>query len=486
MKRDANDILREEGPDRLRVAHDDARQFNGGQEENIIELDGVKAPSIAPTLSHEIVTEDSVAFQFVEEHASELRYCHSTGAWFRWDGTIWRKDEKHLAFHWARILVRQLVQNERPKIKAIASKTGFAAGVEKFAQRDPAVAVTADYWDQNEWLLGTPAGTVDLRTGRLRSSDSRDGITKSTLIAPGVTGSPLWLKFLNETTVGDQELMRFLQQWLGYCLTGSIREHALIFVYGSGGNGKSVFLNTTTKILGDYAATAAMETFTASKGDRHPTDLAMLHGARLVTASETEQGNSWAEARIKALTGGDRIAARFMRQDFFQYNPQFKLTIIGNHKPMLRNVDEAMRRRMNMLPFLVKPSAVDRQLEQKLLAEAPGILQWMIEGCLDWQSNGLIRPEIVKVATDDYFSEQDVFGQWIEDCCELKHGGYPAIWDRSSDLFASWADYARKAGEEPGSQKSFANELKKRGFGKHRDGGARGFKFIRLKPQVVQ
>jgi putative DNA primase/helicase len=150
---------------------------------------------------------------------------------------------------------------------------------------------------------------------------------------------------------------------------------------------------------------------------------------------------------------------------------------------VLRSVDEAMRRRMNMVPFLVKPAVIDRQLEEKLLAEAPGILQWMIEGCLDWQANGLVRPEIVKAATDDYFSEQDVFGQWIEDCCEVKLGG-DRFWDRSSDLFASWMDYARKAGEEPGTQKSFANDLRKRGFLKHRDGSARGFKFIRLRPEA--
>ena len=441
--------------------------------------------SLLRAANADIVTEDSVATRFVEERGKELRYCHSSGAWFRWDGNIWRKDEKHLAFHWARILVRDLVRNDDAKVKAIASKTGFAGGVEKFAQRDPAVAVTAEYWDQDQWLLGTPAGTVDLRMGKLRPSDPKDGITKSTLVAPAETGCPAWLKFLNEATGGDQELIRFLQQWLGYCLTGSIREHALIFVYGPGGNGKTVFLETTTKILGDYATTAAMETFTASKSDRHPTDLAMLRGARLVTASETEQGQAWAEARIKTLTGGDRVTARFMRQDFFQYDPQFKLTIIGNHNAVLRNVDEAMRRRLNMVPFLVKPAVIDRQLEEKLLAEAPGILHWMIEGCLDWQANGLVRPEIVQAATDDYFSEQDVFGQWIEDCCEVRFGNHPFIWDRSGDLFASWAEYARKAGEESGTQKSFANDLRKRGFAKYRDGAARGFKFIRLKSQTA-
>src|SRR5262249_23653203 len=157
----------------------------------------------------------------------------------------------------------------------------------------------------------------------------QDGITRVTSVAPSDGGCPLWLKFLNEATGNDEDLIRFLRQWCGYCLTGVVIEHALLFVYGDGGNGKSVFLNVVTSILEDYAATSAMETFTASNSDRHPTDLAMLRGARLVTASETEAGKEWAEARIKQMTGGDPITARFMRQDFFTYMPEFKLTIIG-------------------------------------------------------------------------------------------------------------------------------------------------------------
>jgi putative DNA primase/helicase len=211
----------------------------------------------------------------------------------------------------------------------------------------------------------------------------------------------------------------------------------------------------------------------------------MLRGARLVTSSETEQGRAWAESRLKAMTGADRISARFMRQDLFEFDPTFKLTIIGNHKPVLHNVDDAMRRRLNMVPFLVKPNVVDHDLEAKLLAEAPGILQWIIEGCLDWQTNGLVRPDIVKAATNDYFSEQDSFGQWLEESCEVRLGGSPMIWDRSGDLFASWSVYSKKAGEEPGTQKSFASELGNRGFLKYSDGKARGFKFIRLRPEAT-
>ena len=180
--------------------------------------------------NNDIVTEDFAALEFVAERGSTLRYCHSTGAWFCWNGNIWSRDEKYVAFHWAREMIRKLVQDESPRIRAISSKVSFCAGVEKFSQRDPAVAVTIDNWDHDEWLLGTPAGTIDLRTGKLRPSDPKDGITKTTPVSPpDDSGCPLWLKFLNETTDGDQELIRFLQQWMGYCLTGSIREHAFVF-----------------------------------------------------------------------------------------------------------------------------------------------------------------------------------------------------------------------------------------------------------------
>ena len=198
-------------------------------------------------------------------------------------------------------------------------------------------------------------------------------ITKLTAVAPAVTSDcPQWLAFLNQATAGDAALVGFIKWWFGYCLTGETREHALLFLYGPGGNGKSVLLNTVADILGSYATTAAMDTFTASHGDRHPTDLAMLRGAQLVMTTETEEGRAWAEARIKALTAGDLITARFMRRDFFTYVPTFKLAISGNHKPTLRNVDDAARRRFNIAPFTNRPARPDKLPPKKLKVEWPG------------------------------------------------------------------------------------------------------------------
>ena len=297
---------------------------------------------------------------------------------------------------------------------------------------------------------------------------------------------PLWLTFLDQVTKSDAGLIRFLKQWCGYCLTGDTREHALLFAHGPGNNGKGVFLNIVRAIMGEYARNAAMDTFTASQSDKHPTDLAMLRGARMVTASETEEGRAWAEARIKQMTGGDPITARFMRMDFFEFQPQFKLTIIGNHKPVLRNVDDAARRRFNMAPFLYKPPAKDMELEAKLLKEAPEILRWMIEGCLDWQKNGLIRPNVVVQATAEYFSEQDIVNQWVEDCCLL--GATQS--DTLAVLFKSWSDYALANGEKPGTTKWFNQTLSRLACKSVKstpgNRGKRGFKGVGIRPVVTK
>jgi putative DNA primase/helicase len=432
---------------------------------------------------NDIVTEDSAAVEFVERHGDALRFCHSTGAWFRFNGVTWQRDQTGIAFQWARELARQLAENQDERKRFITHKTAFASGVERFAKVDPKIAVIIDYWDADPWLLGTPGGTVDLRTGLLRDSRQDDGITKSTAVAPLQEDCPRWLRFLVETTGDDGELIRFLQQWCGYSLTGSTREHALVFVYGPGGNGKSVFLNVVASILKDYGTTAAMDTFNASHGDRHPTDLAMLRGSRLVTASETEEGRAWAESRIKQMTGGDRISARFMRQDFFEFTPQFKLMIVGNHKPVLRNVDDAARRRFLIVPFERKPETPDRELEQKLMREAPGILRWMIDGCLDWQTNGLAKPASVLAATEEYFSDQDLFAHWLAEECACEPGNMDKS-ETSAGLFKSWKDFAISAGHASGTRQSFADQMARHGFRYYRGRKTREFFGITLKPRA--
>jgi putative DNA primase/helicase len=241
--------------------------------------------------------------------------------------------------------------NKAKTASAIASaKTVYA--VERLARSDRRLAATVDQWDADPWQLNTPDRVVDLQTGRARPHIPEDYFTKITAVGPR-GDCPRFLAFLDRITGGDSELVAYIRRVLGYGLTGLTREHALFFGYGTGANGKSVLLSTVAGILGEYHKTAPIETFTASNADRHPTDLAGLRGARLVSASETEEGRRWAESRIKQLTGGDTVAARFMRQDFFEYRPAFKLIIAGNHKPSLRSVDEAIRRRFHLIPFAV-------------------------------------------------------------------------------------------------------------------------------------
>ena len=366
-----------------------------------------------------------------------------------------------------------------------AGKAAFASGVERLAQSHRTLAVTSEIWDSDPWLLGTPGGTVDLRTGELRPASREDYITKVTSVTPAeVPDCPLWLQFLEEACAQDRGFIRFLRQWYGYSLTGTISEHAILFVHGPGGNGKSVLMATMAGIMADYCTVAAMDTFVATSGDRHPTDLAALMGARMVWTAETEEGRAWSEVRIKQLTGGDRIAARFMRQDFFEFTPQFKLSVIGNHQPELRQVDDAARRRINMAPFVHKPPNPDKQLVEKLRAEYPAILRWMIEGCLDWEKNSLIRPAVVQAITDAYFSEQDMMGQWLDDQCERTDAdGLPAK-DTFNSLMTSWRNFLKAHGEEPKSSKGFSMAMTRRGFTPIRSEYGivgRGFRGIRVK-----
>lgn len=423
------------------------------------------AEKVTPIVDlHADVTEKFVAEDWLRHHHGAWRFDHTASAWFNFTGNVWEKDETRLALH----SMSEMAKTHANRSKSVG-KSGFCRGAETLAQADPRVSCTNKVWDTDDYLIATPGGTVDLRTGKLRAARPGDFITKVTAAAPERAVPSLWLKFLNEATGGDAEVERYLRQMMGYALTGDTSAHALFFVHGAGKNGKSVFLTTVTNVLGSYATTSAMDTFTKSAGDKHPTELARLNGARLVTASETEEGRTWAEARVKQLTGGDRIAARFMARDFFEFTPKFKLVIVGNHQPSLHAVDPATRRRFNIIPFDHTPAAPDPELTDKLKAEYGGILQWMIEGCLDWQQNGLVRPQVVIDATESYFDQQDLVGQWVSERCEIGKGR----WDTPGKLFSSWAQFTRAAGEEPGTAKAFGEVLERRGFRRAKSGGVR-------------
>jgi putative DNA primase/helicase len=306
-------------------------------------------------------SDDALALRFTAQHGNNLRYTAALGRWSEWDGKRWKPDETCHIFDLARRVCREASSNCPPRLAVRIASAATVAAVERLARSDRQHAATVEQWDSDPWLLNTPDGVVDLRTGAIRPALRQDYCTKITAVSSS-GDCPLWHSFLARITNGDAELQTFMQRMAGYSLTGITHEHALFFLYGTGANGKSVFINSISGVMGDYAKTAPIETFIASASERHPTDLAGLRGARLITAVEIEDGRRWAESKLKTLTGGDRIAARFMRQDFFEFTPQFKLLIVGNHKPGLDTVDEAMRRRFNLLPFTVTIPVAERDL----------------------------------------------------------------------------------------------------------------------------
>ena len=434
-------------------------------------------PDTAPAFS-----EEALALVFAERHAADRRYVAAWNKWFRFDGKQWTVDETRETWSLARKLCREVACgiSKPERAKAIANAKTRAAVV-SLAGEDRRLAATIDQWDADPWLLNTPEGVIDLRSGEMRPHAVTDYMTKTTAVAPDASCQiPLWSKFLDRVTDRDKRLQAYLARMCGYSLTGVTTEHAMFFLHGDGANGKGVFMNTIAHIAGDYHRTAPIETFTATNNEQHPTELAMLRGARMVTATETEDGRRWAESRIKTLTGGDRIAARFMRQDFFEYTPQFKLVISGNHKPGLRSVDEAIRRRVNLLPFTVtipKPDR-DKELTNKLRAEAPGILAWMIAGCLEWQETGLAPPEVVIEATNAYLEDEDTIKQWVDDVCIVGKDQ----WASTDDLFGSWQDWAERHGEYVIPSRRFVQRLEALGFERHRPNQMRGFRGLGLPP----
>jgi putative DNA primase/helicase len=426
-------------------------------------------------------TDEALALRFAEQHAGRLRYVEVWGRWLTWDGTRWQFDDTLAAYDLVRATCRiASAECNRENVATTLASAKTVAAVERLARSDRRLAATVDQWDVDSWLLNTPGGIVDLRSGKKFAHRADAYMTKITAVAPQEGPTPVWEAFLRRVTGGDDKLVPFLRRMAGYSLTGSTQAHALFFIHGAGANGKSTFINTLIGCLGEYHRTAPIETFIASAQDRHPTDLAGLKGARLVTAVETEESRGWNESKIKTLTGGDKIAARLMRQDFFEFVPQFKLLFAGNHKPRLQSVDEAIRRRIHLIPFTVTipPAERDEALGERLRAEWPGILAWAIAGCLEWQEHGLAPPEAVTAATGSYFEAEDAIAAWIDERCHRR----PNAWESSSRLFSSWRAWADKVGESAGSMKRFVQCLENRGFKWRRQANGRGFDGLALLP----
>lgn len=431
-------------------------------------------------------SDSSLAGIFTATFGNELKYVAAWGKWFWWDQHHWVHDNILHAYDMARTVCNEQSirleewlsgEGKSPGPAKMVASAKTIASVEKISRSDRLHRATTSQWDADQFLLNTPAGEINLADGQMATHDKEHYMSKITSVSPG-GDCPRWFSFLKQVCDGGEELISFLQRVVGYALTGSTQDHALFFLYGTGRNGKSTFLNVIYEMVGDYAASAPLEAFTeGAKGGGHPTDLAGLQGARLVTAVETEEGKRWAESRIKALTGGDPITARFMRQDFFTYTPQFKLIVTGNHKPQLRGVDEAMKRRIHLIPFnfTIPPREVDYELPKKLRYEMSGILSWAIEGCTEWQKRGLSPPACVSEATEEYFQDEDMVGRWIEECCTKEVKTAQA---KSGALYESWSAWCGEAGERSRSKKYLTQQLVERGYKVEKSGGQRWFRGI--------
>lgn len=409
-----------------------------------------------------LATEQSFAALFVAEHAHRLRYDVDRAEFRRWDGRRWAIDTLGETMHEIGLHCARMSDDATEASARRNRRWGTVAGVAQYVRHSPAIAVRGDAFDADPWLLGVTNGIVDLRTGTLLPHDPARMISRQcrVALAPSGVRPRRFMRALLQIFRGRRAMVRYMQRLFGYVLVGARPEHVIVFFFGGGGNGKSTVVETITWLLGDYAATAAMSTFEEQQGERHPTELARLAGVRLVTASENSRARRLAVELLKRLTGGDRIAARFMRADYFEFLPQFLPILVGNQKPRLPAVDDGIARRLHFVHFDVRLARPDSALPDALRAEGDAILRWMVDGCRAWQRGGLRPPPDVVAATRAYLDTQDLVGQFVEERCVVDPGGGVLL----AELVAAFAVWARALGAPELSGRALADDLDGRGY----------------------
>jgi putative DNA primase/helicase len=428
----------------------------------------------------ESMTDAAHAERFAEAYGLDLRFDHRRGTYLVYRAPLWRPDADghvyRLAIDFARARQAQALQIPDRKLREqvvqhfIRAESKAAldrlVGLAKF---QPPIADTGA-WDVNPLLLGAPNGVIDLRTGKLRPGDPADRITMSVRVPydPDAT-APRWQRFVSEILSGDDELVSFIHRYVGYGLTGLTSEQLLALFYGRGTNGKTTFLNSLTFVFGDYAHNMPFSTIELKQRASIPNDLAALDRKRFVTASETNDGTRLNEARIKALTGCDSITARFLHSEWFTFQPVAKFVLAVNHKPTVTDDSLGFWRRIRLVPFLRMFSGTDRDptLEEHFrTVEAPGILRWAVEGCLEWQAQGLGEPTAVKDATSEYQTDSDPLADFIAECCE---SAVTAVSKAGAlhDAYHKWADRQRLGKAERLNGKEFGRRMAERFVRKH-------------------
>ena len=408
------------------------------------------AETALPSTAAEPLTEAGAAERFARLHADAVRFDHRRNRWLMWTDHRWRPDADaavmRLALTFVRAWQREAVEHpnrdHREAVMRFALRLERRDGLSNMlslARTLKPIADAGDGWDKHQRLLCTTNGVVNLRTGTLRPGDPGDRITMSTTVAYDPTARcPRWERVIRDIFDSDADLIAYVQRALGYSLTGDTSEQCLFLLYGTGANGKGTFSNTLARVLGDYAWNMPFATIELRDRTAIPNDLAALVGRRFVTASETNDGTRLNESRVKALTGGDPITARFLHGEFFSFDPVAKFWLSVNHKPVVRDDSHGFWRRIQLIPFR-RTFARDPQLDATLAQEAVGILAWCVAGCLRWQEVGLEPPPLVTDATREYATDSDPLGGFLEDACEQD----PYAQVRASELFdhyRRWAD----------------------------------------------
>lgn len=434
------------------------------------------------------------AERLVAHHGNDIRFCPQRG-WLVWDGARWAPDETGAIFRLAEETVRSIyaeaaTETDSDKRKAIGSwakaseSDGRIQAMVRLAQYAAGMAVLAKELDTDPWILNCTNGTIDLRTGELRPARREDLVSKTTGVRYDPQSvCPKFLEFLMEIMNGKAGLIEYLQRAMGYGLTGVTVEQVLHLLYGTGANGKTTLLETLRAAMGDYALQADAHAFLVHRNERISNDMARLAGARLVSAVEVERGCQLAEVLVKVVTGQDTVTARFLHHEFFEFKPTFKLFLGVNHKPVIRGTDLAIWRRIRLVPFTVTipPDKQDRRLAEKLRGELPGILAWMVQGCLRWQRDGLAAPSEVIAATETYRCEMDTLSDFLAECCIQNRQAEAA----AGRLYAAYRSWAEQRGEAPLAQRNFGLALSERGFVPDRlAGGTRIWRGIGLKGEA--
>jgi P4 family phage/plasmid primase-like protien len=442
--------------------------------------------SSAPTLGPDgprRLTDTGNAERLYDRHGNDLHFCHAWQKWLIWDGNRYKIDDMGEIARRAVDTVRAIYgeaervidKEERAETvrwaKSSESKTRIDAMI-GLGKSQEGIPKTPEDFDRDIWALNVLNGTINLKTGVLASHDQRSLHTKMTPVAFDPSARcPTWIAFLDRIMAGNAGLIRFIQRAIGYSLTGDTGERLMFILWGSGANGKSTLLETVSGLTGDYGTVTGAETLMAKRENGIANDLAALKGVRFVSASETEEQNRLAETKIKRMTGGDTITARFLYAENFSFRPEFKIWLATNHKPVIRGTDEGIWDRIRLIPFQVRipPEERDVNLRKKLECELPGILSWAVKGCLEWQKHGLAAPEEVRAAGAEYREEMDVMGAFIDQCCE----SHVNAMSSASSLYEAYTNWASKNGEYAITQRAFGLRLSERGFQRHRSSGGR-------------